>query len=154
MTEEINDISRKTESRIAAVKALYANEMSGEDNDVEVLISDIVDYYATEEEFMNIKLEKKFLSKLVRGVYEHMEAMDNLIIPKIAESWSYERIGPVLRAILRAAVYELTTLRGIPYKVIISEYVAITRSFFDDKEVGFINGILDKIAHEVRQDDV
>ena len=53
-------------------------------------------------------------------------------------------------SILRTAVFEMMNHGNTHLKIIINEYVGITRSFFDEKDVGFVNGILDKIGHEVR----
>ncbi len=64
--------------------------------------------------------------------------------------FNMERLGAVMRALLRAGVYELMAFTDVPVKVVISEYVTLARSFFSESETGFVNGILDKISREVR----
>ncbi len=53
------------------------------------------------------------------------------------------------RAILRASLYELLSTQT-PSAVIIDEYINITRVFFDDAEVSFVNGILNTLAKKIR----
>ena len=56
----------------------------------------------------------------------------------------------ILRAILRAASYELIARRDVPAKVVIDEYVELAHDFFDGDEPGFVNAVLDKLAHRKR----
>jgi N utilization substance protein B len=51
-------------------------------------------------------------------------------------------------------VYELLDKPTSPYKVIISEYVAIAKGFFGQKETNFINASLDTLAKRLRPDEV
>jgi N utilization substance protein B len=50
----------------------------------------------------------------------------------------------VLRAILRAAIGENMS-SDTPKSVLIAEYVGITSGFYDEKEIRFVNAILDKV---------
>jgi N utilization substance protein B len=146
--------TRRSNTRLAAVKALYASEINHKINEKkspEQLTLEIIGYYHEEEEESGkVQLDEAFLAAIIKGVCENLADLDNSINKDIGEGWSLERLGPVLRSILRAAVFELMQFEDTPFKVIINEYVNITRGFFDDKEVGFVNGILDKIAHRTR----
>lgn len=146
------DILRKSESRLAVVKALYSNYANDEKKNPAELALDIISYYDEgNDELQGAQIDAKFLTALLQGIGETHEELEDIVTPHLSEAWSLERMGPVLRGILQAAVYELTYRPEIPFKVIINEYVDITRAFFDAKEVGFVNGILDKIAAEVRE---
>ena len=61
-----------------------------------------------------------------------------------------ERLEILLRAILRAGVYELYHQSAIPTGVIINDYVDIAHAFFADREPGLVNGVLDKLAKGLR----
>jgi N utilization substance protein B len=142
---------KRSNTRQASVKALYAAEINhkiNENKSPAELTLDIIAYYHENEE--KAKLDEEMLAKMIKGVCENIDTLDNTINRHIGSNWTLERLGPVLRSILRLAVYELMTFEDTPLKVAINEYVNITRGFFDDKEVGFVNGILDKIGHEVR----
>ena len=56
----------------------------------------------------------------------------------------------ILRAILRAAAFELVARRDVPAKVVIDEYVGIARDFFAGDEPGFVNAALDTMARRKR----
>ena len=55
-----------------------------------------------------------------------------------------------MRAILRAGTYELLARKDVPVGTVITEYVDVAHAFFDKREAGFVNGLLDAIAKEVR----
>jgi N utilization substance protein B len=55
-----------------------------------------------------------------------------------------------MKAILRAGAYELAARRDVPTGSAISEYVDVAKAFYDKRETGFVNGLLDAIAKEVR----
>ena len=65
-----------------------------------------------------------------------------------ADNWRVERLGAVERNILRIAVYELTT-ESAPPKVVINEAVQLAHWFGGRKSPGFINGVLDRVAHSL-----
>ena len=77
--------------------------------------------------------------------------IDKLTDRALVEKWPLGRIDATLRAVFRAAGYELTARPDIPPKVIIGEYVDVTKAFFSTgKEAKFVNAVLDHMAHEVR----
>ena len=64
------------------------------------------------------------------------------------------RLEPLLRAIMKAGIFELQARSDIPAKVVISEYVHLTDAFFDSREPGLVNAVLDRIARVLREDEV
>jgi N utilization substance protein B len=65
-----------------------------------------------------------------------------------AENWRLDRIAVVERNILRIGIHEL--LRGdVPPKVVIDEAVQLAHWFGGLKAPGFVNGVLDRIAHSL-----
>jgi len=148
-------ILRRSEARMAAVKALYANEISahgGEKTDPWMITLGIISSYdeSDSDHHFEVRPDEKFLAKIISGVFENLEGIDTIIARNLSEGWSAERMGHVMVALLRAAVFELSASQKLPFKVIINEYVDIARAFFNERESGFVNGILDKIAREVR----
>ncbi len=65
-----------------------------------------------------------------------------------AENWRIERLGVIERNILRIAVLELAQ-NSAPPKVVINEAVQLAHWFGGRKSPGFINGVLDRIAHSL-----
>jgi N utilization substance protein B len=64
------------------------------------------------------------------------------------------RLETVLRAILRAGAYELTARPDVPARVAISEYLDVAHAFYAGKEPGLVNGVLDRLAHDLRPGDL
>ena len=73
------------------------------------------------------------------------------ITGKLAEGWSLTRLDKAMRAILRAGTYELMARADVPAPSVVNEYVDVADAFFDAKEKGFVNGLLDAIAKDVRR---
>lgn len=145
------DILKRSEARLAAVKAFYANEINERKKEPLTLALEIISYY--HEENRKRKIDEKFLSELIEGTLEHEEEINKKIKENLGKDWSIERLGIVLHAIVKLATYELMALHKTPYKVIINEYIDIAHSYVDEKETKFVNGILDTIARQVRNDE-
>ena len=85
-----------------------------------------------------------FGEKLIRGVLDQMEELDN-IISKEVKNWDINRIAKVDRSILRLAIYEMFYREDIPPVVTINEAIDIAKKFSTEKSGSFVNGILDKV---------
>ena len=96
---------------------------------------------------------REFSERLVEGVAEHLEEIDRLI-KKHAKNWSLSRIDRVDRNIMRAAIFELAHCPDIPPKVAINEAIELSKKFGSEKSPSFVNGILDKIAQEIKKDRI
>ena len=61
-----------------------------------------------------------------------------------------ERLDKAMKAILRAGTYELIARSDVPRGAVVNEYVDVAKAFFDAREAGFVNGLLDAIGGAVR----
>ena len=59
-----------------------------------------------------------------------------------------------MRAVLRAGAYELAFRKDMPARAVISEYVAVTRTFYEGEEIGMVNAVLDKLARDFRTEEL
>lgn len=87
---------------------------------------------------------------IVSGVTSNIEELDGMIVGAFDSKASADRLEILLRAILRAGVYELYHQSEVPTGVIINDYVDVTHAFFGTKEPGLVNGVLDKLAKSLR----
>ncbi len=87
---------------------------------------------------------------IVAGVVSEQTTIDPVIHRSLAASWKLERIDSILRAILRASVWELRAKKDVSARVIVSEYVEVTKAFFEGDEPRVVNGVLNKVARDVR----
>ena len=94
---------------------------------------------------LNIDGDISFIKELVNGVIEHNDELEN-IANKYLNNWNISRLGLTDGAILKIAIYELL-YTDTPKKVCIDEAIELAKDFSDEKVVGMINGVLDKIYH-------
>jgi transcription antitermination protein NusB len=140
----------RSAARLAAVQALYQHEMEG--TPIPRLLTEFHDHRlgANIEDAQYHAAEQDFFDDVVSGAEARREEIDTLISGRLAEGWSLERLDRPMRAILRAGAYELLARRDVPVGSVISEYVDVAHAFYDKRESGFVNGLLDAIAKETR----
>jgi len=140
----------RSAARLAAVQALYQQEMEG--TPTAKLIHEFHEHRlgATIEDVTYAEAEVLFFDDIVAGVLARREEIDRLIQAKLAEGWNLERLDRPMRALLRAGTYELLARADVPRASVIDEYVDVADAFYDAKEKGFVNGLLDAIAKDVR----
>ena len=90
-----------------------------------------------------------FFRQIVSGVIKSQLDIDPIIDKSLSNDWPVGRIDATLRAILRAAAFELLRRRDIPQGVVISEYVDIAKAFYEDDAPKLVHGVLDTIAKQV-----
>ena len=90
-----------------------------------------------------------FAADLVEGVGKHMETIDELI-RRYAKGWKLERMPAVDRALLRLGIFELMERPDVPTAAVISEAVELAKRYSTDESGRFVNGMLARIAEEVR----
>jgi N utilization substance protein B len=140
----------RSAARLAAVQALYQQEMEG--IPIARLLREFHEHRlgATIEEAQYVEAEQSFFDDVVIGVDARRIEIDDAIADKLAEGWSLERLDRPMRAILRAGTYELLARKDVPVGSVISEYVDVAHAFYDKRESGFVNGLLDAVAKEAR----
>ena len=140
----------RSAARLAAVQALYQQEMEG------VAVAALLHEFhhhrlgATIDGIEYADAEVDFFDDLVMGVDARREELDERIAAKLARDWSLARLDKPMRQILRAGVYELIARADVPTGSVISEYVDVAKAFYDQREAAFVNGLLDAVAKEVR----
>jgi N utilization substance protein B len=140
----------RSAARLAAVQALYQMEMEG--TPLAKLLHEFHEHRlgATIEDETYADAEVAFFDDIVAGADARREEIDGLIAQRLAEGWSLERLDRPMRAILRAGAYELIARPDVPVATVITEYVDVAHAFFDKRETGFVNGLLDAIAKAAR----
>ena len=140
----------RSAARLAAVQALYQHDMEG--TPVARLLHEFHEHRlgATIEDEKYHEAEQDFFDDIVTGAEARQSDIDTLISGRLAEGWTLERLDRPMRAILRAGAYELIARADVPVATVITEYVDVAHAFYDKRESGFVNGLLDAIAKEAR----
>jgi N utilization substance protein B len=129
------DLGTRREARERALELLY--EADAKSLTPDAVIADLPvapDEYAVD---------------IVRGVGEHQPEVDELI-RRFAKGWTLERMPVIDRTLLRMAIFELAHHAEVPTGAIISEAVELAKRYSTDDSGRFVNGMLGRIADEVR----
>lgn len=130
-------------SRRLALQALYQWHMTGED------IGEIERQFGEDQELH--KSDAAYFQELLHGVPASVVVIDEHLAGHVERAM--DSVDPVERAILRIASYELIYRPDVPYKVVINEAVSLAKQFGGEGSHTFINGVLDKLAPQLRTRD-
>jgi N utilization substance protein B len=141
-------------ARLAAVQALYQMELGG--GNADQVVAEF-DRHRLGKEVEGVSFgdaDRKLFGDLVRGVAVGCSDLDSMIAACLSDDWKVERLEAVLRAILRAAAFELSERHDVPPRVVITEYVDLADAFFAGKEPAMVNGVLDCLARAMRPEEL
>lgn len=101
------------------------------------------------EEFGNDIDEPEFAFKIMQGVVENLDFIDE-VIKRNTKHWPYEQISILEKNILRIAVYEIyfQDKNEVPLKVSIDEAIILAKNFLNESAAKFINGVLGSVYEE------
>ena len=128
-------VGSRREARERALSLLYEAESKG----------------VSPEEVLDTQtlVPEAFAADLVAGVGEHRAQIDE-VISRFSRGWTLERMPTIDRTLLRMAVYELAHRPDVPTGAVISEAVELAKRYSTDDSGKFVNGMLGKIAVELR----
>lgn len=143
-------INKKSSARQLACQVLYQIKMRE--------ISDIQTHLeAIEEEIgqggkdffkkydLDTKPDKKLFKTLILGVSEKAAEIEQVFLDNLDNKNTANRIGKLMRSVFDLAIFELKQM-DTPKKVVIDEYMKISRGFFSENELKLINGVLDSCS--------
>lgn len=145
-----NEALARSRARLAIVQALYQMDLAATD------LAEVIDDFKTyrlapgAEDEAVAGADADHFARVLNGVVERQREIDPMIDQQLAAGWRLVRIDAILRAILRAAAFELMVLADVPARVVISEYIDVAHAFFDGDEPKVINGVLDQLARKLR----
>jgi len=142
-------------ARECALKILFALRQD-EQVDAATLLGDFWQNFRFADDALGEPLEttdrplptaaKAFAETLVKGVVEYRAVIDKQI-RGVAKNWSLERMATVDLSVLRLCTFELLYLPDVPTRVAINEAIEIAKRYGTKESPSFVNGLLDKIAH-------
>ncbi|GHC19306.1 transcription antitermination factor NusB [Leuconostoc lactis] len=123
------------ESRQAAFQVLFALEKDPKSNNIDNLYDIVLDGKDYDD----------YLPRLVNGVLGTKADLDAHITAHLSTGWAINRINKADLVILRLAIYELNN-QLVPYKVAIDEALILAKTFADEDDRKFVNGLLKHFA--------
>ena len=131
----------RRQARESALQALYAWQLSGADPREQPQALEGAE-----------PGDAALLQAILTGVRERAAELEALITPHLDRDFG--RLSPVERAILYIGALELAAHRQTPFKVVLNEAIELGKSFGAAEGHRFVNGVLEKIASQVRPEEV
>lgn len=144
---------QRSAARLFAVQALYQIERRGAAP--EAVIQEFLEH-RREQEVDGVPLVSPDFGQfraLVTGVCEEVHDLDNMLLAVLDVDWTLERLESLLLVLLRAGIHEIASRQDIPARVVINEYVDLAHAFYGGKEPGLVNGVLDRLARNLREEE-
>jgi transcription antitermination protein NusB len=129
-------VAARSKARRRALEILYEAEVRGD------APAEVLDRRIRESEHR--LAEQDFMERLVEGVAERRERIDELITT-YAVGWTLDRMPIVDRNVLRLGAYELLWSDDVPDGVAVSEAVALATELSTDESPKFVNGLLSRL---------
>jgi N utilization substance protein B len=98
------------------------------------------------------KADQALAEALLRGVITNADALRELLAPLLDRKM--KELSPVEHALLLVSAFELRDHADTPYRVIINEAIELAKSFGGTDGHKYVNGVLDKLAAELRPNEV
>ena len=131
----MSGVGSRREARERALSLLYEAEQKG------VPAGEVLDELPVPPE--------EYATDLVVGVADHRDETDDLI-RRFSKGWTIERMPVIDRTLLRMGTFELGHRPDVPTGAVISEAVELAKRFSTDDSGKFVNGLLGRIAQELR----
>lgn len=132
--------AQRRKARHFGLQALYQWTLSG------ATLSDIEAEFRVDNDFRHT--DGDYFSAVLRGVTSDVDALEALFAPALDRS--LDDLDPIERNLLRLGTYELRDRIDVPYKVVINEAVSLAKKFGATESHRYINGVLDKVARDLR----
>ncbi len=134
----------RRKARSYALQAIYQWHMAGAD------LAKIEAEFRVDNDMSKVDLE--YFHDILHGVPRELSSLDKIIGPQLDRS--ADELTPVELSILRLATFEMAHRIDVPYKVVINEAVELAKSFGATDGHKYVNGVVDKIAQQVRTVEV
>ncbi len=134
------DLQARSRARRRALQAMYAWQLSGS------AMNAVIEQFRHEQDMQVADLD--YFEDLLHGVDKNVEALDACLRPHLDREVT--QVDPIERAVLRLAAYELKYRPDVPYRVVLNEAIEVTKRFGADHGHSYVNGVLDKLAAELR----
>jgi N utilization substance protein B len=136
-----SSILARVRARRSIVQALYQWGMS------EKSMIDIIREFESERSELT-KADVEYFREILKGVEEHLDELDGQLKPLLDRP--IEGLDPVENAILHLGIYELLYHPELPWRVVVNESIELAKMFGAEQSHKYINGIMDKAAHQIR----
>ena len=145
--------ARRTAARLAAVQVLYQMDLVGVAP--RVALGEFATHRVGQDLDGDLYVEPDMalLNGIVEGVAERQADIDAMLSASL-QGHALERLELLLRAILRAGSFEILAHADVHPRIAINDYMNVAHGFFGGREPAMVNGVLDRIARDLRPDEM
>ena len=140
-------------ARLTAVQAFYEIEMTS--TSIDNIFKDfierrwdnnmILDKINDDSSKLALPDKKKFTT-IIRGVIINQGNIIRILDKAVSKNIYFDKLDSLIKSILLCATYEICFENLTPNKVILNEYINITKAFYEQNESSLVNGVLDRIT--------
>jgi N utilization substance protein B len=134
-------VKERHDAREIAFRAIYQADVTGEPP--ERCLDEVL------EETTPVPEAERFARELIRTLEAHRDEVDSCIA-RVSRNWPIARMAATDRSVLRVATAELFYVLETPVRVALDEAIEIAKKYGMENSGAFVNGILDRLAHEAR----
>ncbi|WP_432786306.1 Transcription antitermination protein NusB [Oligella sp. MSHR50489EDL] len=138
--------SARRRARELALQGLYGYFIASDGAEIGLIEANLRDLEGYD------KADQKLLSELLHGVVKEHSTLRTDIEPYLDRP--IKELSPIEYSVLMIAAYELKNCLDVPYRVVINEAVEMTKEFGGTDGFKFVNGVLDKLAAQLRSVEV
>jgi len=135
---------KRREARKLATQALYQWHMASHS------LNEIEAQFRVDNDFTDV--DGAYFREILHGVPASKSEIDAVLKPCM--DLALEELDPVELAVLRLSTWELLKRVDVPYRVVINEGIELAKVFGSTDGHKFVNGVLDKVAPNVRAAEV
>ena len=137
------NIAARARARRASLQAIYQWQMAA--SDLDELLTQYQD--ATQDK----EFDHEYFQAIVTAVINQHAELDQQLSSVLDRA--VIRLDPIERAICRLASYELANHLETPYRVVINEWVNLTKQFGATDGYKYVNAVIDKLAKTLRKSE-
>ncbi|UFH48955.1 transcription antitermination factor NusB [Pseudomonas sp. KNUC1026] len=139
-----NRSARRREARKLATQALYQWQMAGHS------LNEIEAQFRVDNDFSDV--DGAYFREILHGVPASKTEIDAALVPCL--DLALDELDPVELAVLRLSTFEMLKRVDVPYRVVINEGIELAKLFGSTDGHKFVNGVLDKLAPQLRGPEV
>ena len=144
-------------ARYLSIQAMYKYIETGQ-NLEEILsefnsfhVKNVIFDFENSYEKSDLYVDKNYFNSLIKTYQNKRIKIDKLIESNLKDDWTIIRLPKVVQAIIKIAVAEMLEFPKLSIKIIASEYIILTESFFSKNESSFVNGLIQSIYDQLNR---
>jgi N utilization substance protein B len=134
---------KKSEARLCAMQALYQHMLT--ELEWTEIAKDFNASYLKQR-----KASTSLFEPLSEALKDHWQRYSEIAAAHISETWTWERLPLITKALLITGVCELEVQPETGTGIVVSDYIKLAQGYLPDEEMGFVNACLDACAKQIR----